>query len=676
MTRHLSSKHQGMSRFWLGANYWPGQTGIRMWSRWQPDLIRKDLKKMIDLGMNVHRSFIFLPDFMPTAHEIAPVMKQRLGQYLQMCDEIGIGVMLTLFVGHMSGQNWDVVWRGESNFYTDPELLAVQRQFVEEIVVASRDSAALIGWVLSNEIPIFEPRGSADEVTTWVQDIIDTIHSHDTKHPVTVGDGCWGPEISRRTPHFHLRKLAPLQDYLGLHFYPRTGNPWHQAFTAGLRLQMAAAWDKPVVVEEFGHSTTMGSEINQAHYYRTVLYSSLINGARGVINWCFTDIDLPDEQPYNHHPFEMRFGLVRGDESIRPAGLEIQRFSVLTSELDEQDYQMTDTPRVGLIVPASYYITNPHDWDADFADWYPLYLETFALLKRANLQVQCIYEPAVEGQDEPLQHDDVKLDPEATPLLVLPRLKRITAPFWRQLLAYVESGGILYTSYAHDHWIPDWEETFGLVSDVALGLPTMPESRSVSISTATDWEPFRPGETCGIPVTNATAEMAYCPVLGHSAEELLVDQAGQPALVRKAHGRGWLYFSLYPIEMMLLKAGDHPSGAFWSQVYQAIWRQVNDRPRTWVQGQDLEWNAWTRTESTDTKVVVVNHAWSARKGILQLDGDRMLNVSANLALEQLDPGKFAFELDRQAVFIASIGAANPNGHEPKDISAHLHRVSL
>lgn len=84
----------------------------------------------------------------------------------------------------------------------------------------------------------------------------------------------------------------------------------------------------------------------------------------------------------------------------------------------------------------------------------------------------------------------------------------------------------------------------------------------------------------------------------------------------------------------------------------------------------------TGYDSTDTKVVVSNHAWSARKGILHLDGERMLRVSANQALEQLDPGKFAFELDRQAVFIASIRAASPNGHGPKDISAHLHRVSL
>ena len=84
----------------------------------------------------------------------------------------------------------------------------------------------------------------------------------------------------------------------------------------------------------------------------------------------------------------------------------------------------------------------------------------------------------------------------------------------------------------------------------------------------------------------------------------------------------------------------------------------------------------TGYDSTDTKVVVINHAWSARKGILHLDGDHMPSVSANLALEQLDRGKFTFELDRQAVFIASIRPANPNGHGPKDISAHLHRVSL
>jgi len=652
---------QKNSRFWIGSNYWPGVSGIKMWSQWDSDDIRKDLEKMIDLGLNVHRAFLFLPDFLPNPPAPSPVMEDRLLLYLDLCEEIGIGTLLTLLGTHMSGQNWEVNWRQGRNFYTDPELLLIQERFIHDIVKIAKSSKALAGWVLSNEIPNYEPRGTSDEVAAWAKRLIETIHFEDPDHPVTIGDGCWAPEINHRKPNFPLRKLAPLQDFLGLHFYPRSGNPWRQSFTAAFRLQMAAAFGKPVLVEEFGHSVTMGSEVNQGHYYRTVLYSSLVNGACGVLNWCFADFDLPHSPPYNHHPFEMRFGLVRSDGSIRPAGIEVQQFSAFCHDLTDQNCRTVERPRVGLVIPASYYVENPFDWDTDFKDWYPLYLETFALLKRANLQVQCLFEPPVAGQPGHSMDSEVRLDPLITPLLVLPRLKRITAPFWKKLLQYVEEGGVLYASFAQDAWIVDWENTFGVTSDVRFGLPAIPGTGSLTFSVVNDWSHLQAGAQCNLPVEDRSTEMAYCPLLGCSAEELLVDDKNNPVLVRKAYGKGWLYFALFPVEMMLLKAGDHPAGEFWGQVYQAIWRLTGDHSGISINGQDLEWNIWEDEQSNNIKVVAVNHAWAARHGVLQIPDNHNLSISANVEMKDQGEGELSFELDKKGVLTASISKSGANG---------------
>jgi endo-1,4-beta-mannosidase len=93
---------QHLKKFLLGVNYWPGKVGVQMWSRWDPEQIREDLIRMTELGMNAHRSFLFMPDFLPTPHETNPVMLERFQQYLTLCEEIGIGTFPSFFVGHMS----------------------------------------------------------------------------------------------------------------------------------------------------------------------------------------------------------------------------------------------------------------------------------------------------------------------------------------------------------------------------------------------------------------------------------------------------------------------------------------------------------------------------------------------------------------------------------------------
>jgi endo-1,4-beta-mannosidase len=632
-----------------------------MWSRWDPEQIRQDLTRMTELGMNAHRLFLFMPDFLPTPHETDPIMLERFQHYLVLCEETGIGTFPSFFVGHMSGEDWDVPWSEGRNFYTDSEFLKVEERYITDVVKAAQNSPAILGWVLSNEIPVFEPRGTEKEVIAWAERMIQAVRNQDGDHPVGIGDGCWAPEVSRRAFNYPLRFLAPLQDFLGLHFYPRSGNPWHQSFTAAFRLQMAAAWGKPVIIEEFGHSTTMGSEENQAHYYRSTLFSSLINGAQGAFNWCFSDFELWDTRPYTHHPFEMRFGLVRLNGDLKPAAKEIQAFSTHCAEVFSGEWESSRESRVGLVIPRAYYQKQPHDWDSDFSDWYPLYLNVFSDLKRANLQVQSIFEPA--GDIEPPEDEQYLLDlyPDTIPLLVLPRLKRITAPFWRQILQFVRSGGHLYTSFSHDHWIVDWEETFGITSDVRFGLPATAAAEEISLNIVSDWLREKVGNRFTIPMKDKSVETAYCPVVNQTGEVLIEDQDQNPVLIYQPFGEGGFYYSLFPLEMMLLKVGDHPASAYWGQILSAIWNRVAKSPDVSVIGQDLEWGTWRNTVTDEMKLVVVNHSWDMRRGSVRLEQESGGVLSANVPTTKSEAGNIEFELNRKAVLIGHIRAASPNG---------------
>ena len=53
-------------------------------------------------------------------------MMDRFEQVLDAARKAGIGVIPTFFCGHMSGENWDVPWRGGRDPYTDPEMLRAQ----------------------------------------------------------------------------------------------------------------------------------------------------------------------------------------------------------------------------------------------------------------------------------------------------------------------------------------------------------------------------------------------------------------------------------------------------------------------------------------------------------------------------------------------------------------------
>ncbi len=61
---------RGEKLYLSGVNYWPRQTGPLMWSKWEPKQMRNELKQMKEMGMNVNRSFLYIPDFMPTPEQV------------------------------------------------------------------------------------------------------------------------------------------------------------------------------------------------------------------------------------------------------------------------------------------------------------------------------------------------------------------------------------------------------------------------------------------------------------------------------------------------------------------------------------------------------------------------------------------------------------------------------
>lgn len=643
---------EGKKVFLIGTNYWPSSSAINMWTEWDPTELAADVKRMKETGMNVCRFFLFMPDFMPTPDRIDPIMLNRLDQFLEICETHRLCTFPSFIVGHMSGEDWDLAWRNGRSLVTDPEMSGQLALYISTIVDRCKSYPHILAWVLSNELPNYVRDGSPAEIAHWTEEIIALIKSLDPQRPVSIGDGAWAPELNAEESRFHLRLLNKHQDFVGLHYYPRGLSPWHHSYTTAFRLRMAAEWKKPVLVEEFGTSTTLASEENQAHYFRSVFYSSLINNARGAISWCLNDFDFENKRPYSHHPYEERFGIVHTDKSLKPAAAEFDSFRKST-ELILRDGSRKIEYNACLLIPSYYYYPYPYLFQHQRVDWHNFYLETFTLLKRANVEIRCLFEsPAQIGESDEILPDDT-LDPLETPLLFAPRLKVLTKQFWQKIQTYVRDGGTFYFSFANDSWIPDWYKMAGIEMDCKFGVPDFRNTPELKVKVEHDWGVFSRREQFMIPLDQSDSEYSYCPILSSAGETLMTDQYGHPILIRNRIGNGQIYFAAYPLEVLSMISQDDSWKSRIGDIYKSIYRSVFPHPEFVLDGDGLEMGVWQQTDHK-YRIVVLNHSWSSTHATLYINVLPYRIESCSHPLESYDKNRICFVLGRKEACIIEV----------------------
>lgn len=641
----------GKPMFLVGVNYWPSSSAIDMWTAWNPEEIQDDIKRMKTLGMNCCRPFLFMPAFMDTPAQVNPRMIARLHYFMEQCELQELYTLPTFIVGHMSGEDWDVSWRNDADFITDSRIVEITLQYIMTIVKEIRSYSTVAGWLLSNELPNYIGNQSAENVEKWVEKIINAIKAADPRRPVSIGDGAWSPEILGEQSGFLLRKLNQYQDFVGLHYYPRGMSPWHHSYTTAFRTRLAREWNRPVIVEEFGTSTTLCSEENQANYYRSVFYSSLINGARGALSWCLNDFDFENKRPYNHHTFEERFGIVKTDKSLKPAAKEFKTFNTIASELIQPEYQRIEQP-ASLFIPSNYYYEYPYQFQPEFKDWYNLYLETFTLLKRANLDVQIFFEPALELNNNGRNSHELHLNPAERPVLFVPRMKVMTKPMRTALEGYIRGGGVVYFSFANDSWVLDWHELAGVETDCKFGVPDFYDSDSLEITVKENWGQFKRGQKLQIPLNSSDPEYSYCPILHTSARVIMEDSYGSPFLVEHSFGKGTVYFCSFSIEMLALASRNEQWKIVLSNIYRSIHRTVYPNPLFAIEGDGLEMGVWKK--GGDYRVIIFNHSWSDQPGRFYINADNLSIASASEKYSKIDDEGYKLSLKRKEVMILSI----------------------
>ena len=647
-TRKTCFKKNGKPIYLMGANYWPRKTGPLMWRKWEPETVKEELQQMKSLGINVCRSFLYFPDFMPKPDSVDEDMLERFTEFVNLCEEVDICTIPTFFVGHMSGEDWDVNWRKGRSFYKDPWMLERELMYVRKVVGKVCDRKAIIGWLLSNEIPNYAGTADAGSVLDWIKTICKAIREIDSQHPIGVGDGVWGREVYGKDTGFRLSEQREVIDFFGPHIYPREDDSLRHSYIPSFIIKMCN-YGRPVLLEEFGCSNSFTSEEHQADYYRTTYNSAFLAGAVGTLCWCYSDFDLSYQRPYSHHPFELLFGVTRKDGSVKPAGYEIKRFSKIMDKIDLSEIDIEES-NAFIIVP-SYYSLNYSYSSEDKDAIRKVLLQSYTLSKQAHINGGFLPEPHLPENIESRERTNILKE---TRLLIAPNVQKLTAPFWDAIYRYVEKGGIFYCSYHYDMWIHIFERLFGAKHNLRFGLADMPQEQEIELKFIQDFFDISKNGRFVYQVNGYYKDRAFCPVTPTTAKVIAVDREERPAILLNSIGKGSVIFSTYPLEYYLANTREVYKKDKTYRIYRSLCKMAGIIPKFDSPNPYIELGTIKYKRKTRFLLWIINHNWERMDGFIQTDLDirRVTELETGKSIYPKD--HIPFDLESKEVKIYNI----------------------
>jgi hypothetical protein len=605
-----------------------------MWERYDPAVVREELGVLAEHGCNVTRSFCYWPSFVPEPERLDEAVLERFGDFLDAHVEHELGTIPTFIVGHMSGENWDPAWRQGRDLYRDVWLVSQQAWFAGEIARRFGGHSAVVGWLLSNEMPLYGGPATAEEVAAWARILVQAVRAAGSTQPISIGDGAWGVEVSGRDNGFSLRALAPLVDFVGPHVYPMDDDQTRQFLAAAFACELSGSFGRPVVLEEFGVSSDFASDEFAAAYYRQVLHTTLLAGATGWLAWNNCDYDdLRDEDPYRHHVFEIHFGLTDRAGRPKPQLRELASFARLVGELGDNGWERVESD-VALVVPEHLERVLPFTAPEYRCDIHDDLFQAYVAAREADLPVELMRE-----------RDGL---PDSARLYLAPCAKLLTAPGIGRLADLARAGATVYLSYfagstpnQRGPWLSWLDEIFGVRHVLRYGLSDPIDDDEVTFRFVEDLGDIQAGETLSFKAGGEPGARSYLPVEPLDATIVALDGHGRPALLRRLLGAGSTVLCTYPLEHMAARTPAVNPENTW-RIYSALAEESGvsrpvrvDDPRVLV----------GRVRSTNFETVLfVNCSGEAVAVEPLVEGGAELPSTANLRLEAF--GVAAVPLER------------------------------
>lgn len=610
----------GQSRPWIGANFWSRTGGPRMWSRYDPGIVREELRVLHEHGLTMTRSFFYWPDFMPAPDTIDEGACDRYRDFLDAHREVGMGTIPTFIVGHMSGENWDPSWRHGRDLYTDVWMVARQAWYITELTRRFHDHPAVIGWLISNEIPIYGGEGDEEIISAWALLMVGAVRAGGGHQPVSLGDGAWGVETTGHDSGFSSLTYGELVDFIGPHVYRMENDRLRQHLKAAFVCELAQVAGKPVIMEEFGLSSDFVSARGSASYYRQLLHSTLTAGASGWVAWNNTDFDdLREQRPYSHHPFEMHFGITDAAGAPKPPLEELRIFSEELSGTDLAGLRRAPTA-TGIIVPSCLTARYPFTTEEERALIVDASEQAYVAAKEADLAPGIVHEPE-DGLAGGIE--------SGYDLYLAPSTKQLAAATWPRLAELARGGATVYASYCAGEttaqrgpWWTGLDSLFGVAQELTYGLNDPVEDETVEITFVEPLGPLPEGATLRFRAAGNREARAFLPVRALDGAEVVArDSHGRPAIVVKRHGAGRAVLCTYPLEYFAARLGRVNPEDTW-RLYDALAELAGVRRPAHVEDPRVLADVLVDDDGGELVVVLSQHDEPVERTVIHADGRR------------------------------------------------------
>ncbi len=614
----ISSSDQ--SRPWIGANFWSRTGGPRMWSRYDPGIVREELRVLHEHGLTMTRSFFYWPDFMPAPDTIDEGACDRYRDFLDAHREVGMGTIPTFIVGHMSGENWDPSWRHGRDLYTDVWMVARQAWYITELTRRFHDHPAVIGWLISNEIPIYGGEGDEEIISAWALLMVGAVRAGGGHQPVSLGDGAWGVETTGHDSGFSSLTYGELVDFIGPHVYRMENDRVRQHLKAAFVCELAQVAGKPVIMEEFGLSSDFVSAQGSASYYRQLLHSTLTAGASGWVAWNNTDFDdLREQRPYSHHPFEMHFGITDAAGAPKPPLEELRIFSEELSGTDLAGLRRAPTA-TGIIVPSCLTARYPFTTEEERALIVDASEQAYVAAKEADLAPGIVHEPE-DGLAGGIE--------SGYDLYLAPSTKQLAAATWPRLAELARGGATVYASYCAGEttaqrgpWWTGLDSLFGVAQELTYGLNDPVEDETVEITFVEPLGPLPEGATLRFRAAGNREARAFLPVRALDGADVVArDSHGRPAIVVKRHGSGRAVLCTYPLEYFAARLGRVNPEDTW-RLYDALAELAGVRRPAHVEDPRVLADVLVDDGGGELVVVLSQHDEPVERTVIHADGRR------------------------------------------------------
>jgi len=536
--------------FPVGVDYYPLDDEHAPWDAWYGGDVEGDFAAMVAAGLSFVRVFASWKALEPQVGQYGEDAFERLSRVLDAAEQVGLRVIVCVFAADPRADLLDIAWGRKRDPHSDSYLIARQIALGQRLASRFRTHPALFCWDIANEAYCAGFKTS-QELTAWVNAIREGIREVDHEHPVLLSVDA---ETLRRETWVDAREALMACDIACTHVtsayrsYAADGPlaAARSTYLPGFLARTSAGSGVGVALlsDRIGPGDLASSLAEEASYVRAALWSSLTNGASGVLLQRWRDLAVDERDVYSLDPFDALIGLVGTDGSAKPTLAEVTRFARVSARLDLR--QLEPAPaRLGILMPSERFDSLPSV--AGLFDPRACF-QAYVCATQSHVPAAVI--------DESESFDELSV-------LVVPSATHIAEKTWARLAAFVQAGGWLVLSYGGGELPASASELFGVEFLGDMGSRGRLVCRVVQPEVVGGLEPFE-GALDVQSFAHLRAERALCSC---------ADEAGIPLLTANQHGQGRAVLIAGPLERALALAEPDaaPAATAWlAQLYASV----------------------------------------------------------------------------------------------------------